>query len=317
MSYNVKSKEKGILPFMAIEKDWVSIIQKWWLAARPKTLPAAISPVLVGSGVAFSTGHFRLAPALVALFASIMIQIGTNLVNDVVDFLHGADNTDRLGPMRVTQAGLLTPRQVWTGAFISFGLATLAGIYLVILGGIPILLVGVVCIFLGIIYSAGPFPLTKNGLGDIFAFLAFGLTGVCGTAYVIAGFLPPSAWTCGVGVGALVTAILIVNNIRDIETDRRAGRRNIPVIFGRKGGEIEYAMMIGIAFLAPVILVFFNRSTPWVFICWIALPLAITLLRKITISEIGPGFNKILANTAQLLLFYSLLLSIGFAIGTF
>ncbi len=298
------------------EKGNISYVQRWLLAVRPRTLPAAVAPVLVGAGVAFHAAPVRWLPVLAALFAAVMIQIGTNLVNDVVDYLRGTDDAQRLGPLRVTQAGLLTPKQVWAGVGVSFGLAALAGLYLSIVGGLPILLLGIVCILAGFAYSAGPFPLSHNGLGDLFTMLCFGFGGVCGTAYLAAGFLPASAWASGLGVGALVTAILIVNNIRDVESDRRAGRHNIPIWFGRRGGEIEFAVMLGMAFLVPVILVGANHTTPWVFTGWLALPAALRLFRNLCATEIGPAFNQLLAATAQLTLHYSVLLTFGFVVGT-
>lgn len=300
---------------MVVQKEKLSLFQRWLLAIRPKTLPASIAPVLVGSAAAFSTGHFRWIPVLIILLTSVLIQIGANLVNDVVDYNHGTDKEDRLGPMRVTQAGVLTPRQVWAGAFVVLGASALAGVYLVILGGVPILITGLACILAALAYSTGPFPLSRNGLGDLFAFLLFGILGVCGTAFLVAGFLPPFAWLGGAGVGALVTAILIVNNIRDMASDRRAGRTNIPILLGRKGGEIEFAAMLGIAFLSPVFLVLIYQSTIWVFMCWLSIPAAVTLMRKIHTAPIDQGFNRLLALTAQLLLLYSVLLAAGFAIG--
>lgn len=300
---------------MVTQQDKYSYFQRWWFAIRPKTLSASVAPVLVGCAVAFYAGSFRWIPVFAILFASILIQIGANLVNDVVDYKRGTDKEDRLGPMRVTQAGLLTPRQVWIGSIVVLALAALAGIYLVVLGGIPILITGMVCILAAVAYSTGPFPLSRNGLGDLFAFLLFGILGVCGTTYLVAGFLPSFAWVGGAGVGVLVTAILIVNNIRDRVSDRRAGRTNIPILFGRKGGEVEYAAMLLIAFFIPFLFVFHYQITPWVFITWLALPVAANLMHKIHSAPIDQRFNRYLAQTAQLLLIYSVLLSAGLVIG--
>jgi 1,4-dihydroxy-2-naphthoate octaprenyltransferase len=297
------------------ENNSPSIMQRWVLAARPKTLPAAIAPVLVGAGAAFASQSFRWLPVLAAFLTSILIQIGTNLVNDVADYQHGTDDEKRLGPLRVTQAGLLSPRQVWGGVTVTFGMALGLGGYLVWVGGLPILAIGLFCILSAFAYSTGPFPLSRHGWGDLFTMLCFGLAGVCGTAYLAAGFLPATAWLGGVGVGALVTAILIVNNIRDIESDRRAGRRNIPILYGRQAGEIEFLVMLGIAFLVPPLLLISYRSTTWVMVVWLALPSAILLYRKLHSTPIGPAFNLILASTARLVLLYALLLAAGFMLG--
>lgn len=210
------------------------------LASRPKTLPAAISPVLVGWGIAIGIEGFQLLPALAALLCAVLIQIGTNLVNDVVDYQKGADTSERLGPVRVTHTGLLTPRQVWRGVFITFGLAALVGLYLVFDAGWPVLVIGGASILAGFLYTVGPYSLTNIGLGDLFVMLFFGFVAVCGTVFVVAGSGPLSAWLSALGVGALVTNILVVNNTRDMETDRQTGRKNIPVLFGRKGGKIEF-----------------------------------------------------------------------------
>ncbi len=294
----------------------VSTFQCWVLAARPKTLPASISPVLVGAGLGFSTHTFRWLPVLAALIVSVLIQIGTNMINDVADYERGTDDESRLGPLRVTQAGLLSPRQVWGGVAVVFGAAVALGGYLVWVGGLPILGIGVMCILAAFAYSTGPFPLSHHGWGDLFALLCFGVAGVCGTVILAAGFLPAPAWLCGVGVGAMVTAILDVNNIRDIESDQRAGRRNIPVVFGRRGGEIEYGIMLVTAFSVPPLLIGLHGSPPWVMLAWLALPSAILLYRRMLATPTGPAFNLILAATARLVFQYGLLLGIGWVLGT-
>ncbi len=294
-----------------------SMIQRWILAISTRTLPAALSPVVVGAGIGLSQGAFRILPVLAAGFAAVMIQIGTNLVNDVGDYLHGTDDENRLGPLRVTQAGLFTPKQVWMGVIVSFLLAGLAGIYLAWIGGFPVILIGSACILAGIAYTVGPYPLARHGYGDLFAFLFFGLIGVCGTVYILSGGLSSRAWLGGAGVGCLVTAILIVNNIRDIETDRRAGRSNIPIRFGRRGGEIEYALVLLIAFLIPLALIILDPKSIWTLLSWLALPEAIILFRQILRMPPGPGFNRLLAATARLCLHYSILFGAGFAISGF
>ncbi len=285
--------------------------QRWWLAIRPRTLPAALAPVLVGAALAFAGGSFRPLAVLAALLGALLIQIGTNFVNDVADFKRGTDNEQRLGPTRVTQAGLLTPRQVWAGAGLAFGLAALAGVYLIFVGGWPLLVIGLLSILAGIAYTAGPYPLAYNGLGDIFVFIFFGLVAVGGTAYVAGGDLPPAAWLAGAAVGGLIVNILVVNNIRDVETDRAGGRTNIAVRFGRAAAETEFALMLALAFLAPLAIAGLGWGSRWVLLAWLALPGGLKLLRTLRGGLAGPPLNAVLGQTATLALRYSLLLALG------
>lgn len=286
-------------------------VRRWLLAIRPRTLPAAAAPVLVGAALAYAGGGFRPLAALAALLGALLIQIGTNLVNDAADFARGADTERRLGPTRVTQAGLLNPRQVWGGAFLSFGLAALAGVYLIAVGGLPLLVVGALSILAGIAYTAGPFPLAYHGLGDLFVFLFFGLAAVAGTAYVSGGRLSPAVWSSGAAVGALVVNILVVNNIRDVESDRAAGRTNIAVRFGRRAAEAEYALMLALACAAPISMAASGQAGPWVLLSLLGLPQALKLLRALLGGLSGPPLNAVLGQTAQIALRYSLLLSLG------
>ncbi len=206
--------------------------QIWLLAARPKTLPAAASPAIVGSAVAFSVGKFHFGPALAALLGALLLQIGANLANDVFDFHRGADTQARLGPTRVTQAGLLTPTEVTRGMWVVFGLAAISGIYLTAVAGWLVVLIGVAAIAAAIAYTGGPFPLGYYGLGEIFVFIFFGLVAECGTVFVQAKGLSPLAWWSAVPMGLLVVNILVVNNLRDIETDRTAGKKTLSVRLG-------------------------------------------------------------------------------------
>lgn len=288
--------------------------QRWWLAIRPRTLPAAFAPVLVGAALAFAGGAFRPLAALAALFGALMIQIATNLVNDVADFNRGTDNEHRLGPTRVTQAGLLTPRQVWGGAALAFGLAALAGVYLIAVGGWPLLVIGLLSILAGSAYTAGPYPLAYNGLGDLFVFIFFGLVAVGGTAYVAGGSLPPATWPAGAAVGGLIVNILVVNNIRDIETDRAGGRTNIAVRFGRQAAESEYALMLALALLAPLLIVLSGWGSPWVLLAWLALPGGWKHYQTLRGGLAGPPLNAVLGQTAALALRYSVLLAAGLAL---
>lgn len=284
--------------------------QAWSLGARPKTLPAAAAPVIVGTAVAFSEGVFQAGPAAAALLAALLIQIGTNLANDVFDFKKGADTGERLGPMRVTQAGLLTPEQVTVGMGVTFGLAALLGVYLVIVGGWPILVVGLLSILAGIAYTGGPFPLGYNGLGDLFVFIFFGLAAVCGTYYVQAGFVSPAAFWAALPMGLLATAILVVNNLRDIETDRRAGKRTLAVRLGAKGARGEYLLLLIIAYLAPLVAWLSGVMSVGAVAVWLSIPLTRPLMRAVY-HDRGRALNKTLAGTARLELIYALLLSVG------
>ncbi|MFC1936633.1 1,4-dihydroxy-2-naphthoate polyprenyltransferase [Chloroflexota bacterium] len=289
----------------------MTTFDKWMLAIRPKTLPAAASPVFIGAAIAYSSGQFHLGAALAAVFGALMIQIGTNLVNDVVDFYRGADTEARLGPTRVTHTGLLSPRRVWLGVMVSFGLAALAGVYLTVLAGWPVVAIGLTSILAGVAYTAGPMPLAYNGLGDLFVMIFFGFAAVCGTAYVTARELPPSAWWASAAAGALTVNILVVNNIRDIETDRQAKRKNIPVVFGRKAAEWEFGLMLALACAAPVMLAVGKLTSPWVLLALLSAPKGLKLLNILRGGLQGPPLNPILGETAQMLLLYSLLFSIG------
>jgi 1,4-dihydroxy-2-naphthoate octaprenyltransferase len=285
----------------------------WWLASRPKTLSAAIAPVLVGSAVAFSADGFVFAAAMAALLVGLLIQIGTNFYNDYADFARGADTAERLGPMRVTQSGLLAPQTVRRGAIIAFTMAGLIGAYLIWLAGWPVALIGLGAILAGLAYTAGPWPLAYNGFGDLFAWIFFGFVAVCGTTYVQLKQVPFMGWMGGLTLGAMITALLAVNNIRDIETDRSAGRRTIPVVFGRNGGLIEYGFCFLIAYLAPLFVFFTYRQSLWYLLPLLTLPEAIRLFRFIQVTE-GRSLNKALAGTARLVLWYGVLLAVGISL---
>jgi 1,4-dihydroxy-2-naphthoate octaprenyltransferase len=289
-------------------------LQIWLLAARPKTLPAAAAPVIVGTAVAVGESVFRLGPALAALLGALLIQIGTNFANDVFDFKKGADTTERLGPLRVTQAGLLSPGQVLTGMWLTFGLATLIGLYLVIIGGWPIVVIGLLSIASGIAYTGGPFPLGYNGLGDLFVFIFFGLVAVCGTYYVQAGAVSAAALWAALPIGLLATAILVVNNLRDIETDRAAGKKTLAVRLGRQGTQVEYFLLVGLAYLVPLLMGLSGVADFWVLLTWLSIPL-LKPLSQLILGQKGRPLNQALAGTARLELIYSFLFSIGFITG--
>jgi 1,4-dihydroxy-2-naphthoate octaprenyltransferase len=256
---------------------------------------------------------FSLWLALAALLGALLIQIGTNFANDVFDYKKGADTSERLGPMRVTQAGLLSPRQVMMGMWAAFGLAALAGLYLIWVGGWPIVVIGVLSIIAGIAYTGGPFPLGYKGLGDLFVFIFFGLVAVCGTYYVQAGIVSATAVWAAVPMGFLATNILVVNNLRDIDTDRAVGKKTLAVRLGVRGTQIEYLLLLIGSYAVPPLMWLVSGSTPWVMLTWFSIPLAISLWQQI-LREKGRALNVALAGTARLELVYGVLLSVGLMI---
>jgi len=285
----------------------------WLLAARPKTLPAAAAPVIVGVAVAFFEGFFQLVPAIATLLAALLLQIGANLANDVFDFRRGADTTDRLGPIRVTQAGYLTPSQVLVGMWIVFGLAVALGIYLITVAGWLLLLIGLASILTAIAYTGGPFPLGYYGFGDLAVFLFFGLVAVCGTYYVQAGSVSGLAIWSSFPMGFLISAILVVNNLRDIETDRAAGKRTLAVRLGPTGSSWEYLLLLLGTYLTPVAIIVFDLVPGWISLAYLSLPFGVYLIRQIWCLR-GKPLNRLLAQTGQLTLGYALLFSLGLAI---
>jgi len=288
--------------------------QRWVLAARPRTLPAAAAPVIVGTAAAIQAGAFRLGPALAALLAALLLQIGANLANDVFDYKKGVDTEERLGPVRVTQAGLLAPHQVLTGMWVTFGTAALLGVYLTLTAGWPVLVIGVLAILAAIAYTGGPFPYGYRGFGELFVFLFFGLAAVCGTFYVQARQLIPLAVWAAMPMGFLASAILVVNNLRDLETDRASGRKTLSVRFGRGWTRREYLVFVGAAYFAPLIMWLDGVASPWVLLTWLSLPLVPRLARSI-LTEKGRPLNQTLAGTGQLELVYGILFSIGIILG--
>lgn len=282
----------------------------WWLAIRPRTLPAAAAPVLVGSALAFYDGVFQFLPALAALLAALLLQIGANLANDVFDFKKGADTPDRLGPPRVTQMGLLSPNQVLVGTAVVFGLAALIGLYLVSIGGWLILLIGVLSIICALAYTGGPFPLGYYGLGEVFVFIFFGLAAVCGTYYVQASRVTTLVFLSALPVGFLAMAILVVNNLRDVETDRAAGKKTLAVRLGARAARGEYYLLLLLAYLIPLFLTLENPRLVWLVLTWLSAPLAIPLLRLVN-GQVGRALNAALAGTARLEFVYAVLFALG------
>ncbi|MCC7370923.1 MAG: 1,4-dihydroxy-2-naphthoate polyprenyltransferase [Chloroflexi bacterium] len=285
-------------------------LQTWVLAARPPTLPAAIVPVLVGTAAAWAAGHFRFGPFLGALAASLLIQVGTNFANDYFDFRKGADTAERLGPVRITQSGLVPPETVKRATMLVFGLAALIGVYLSIVGGLPILVIGLCSIAAGILYTGGPFPLAYNGLGDITVFIFFGLVAVLGTYFLQTGALTSLALLYALPVAALVTAILVVNNLRDIPTDRRTGKYTLAVRIGPAGARAEYLLLVVGAYLVPVVAWGLLGGSLWLLLPWLTAPLAVMLARTVLTQE-GRPLNVALAGTGRLHLLFGLLWTVG------
>ena len=283
------------------------------MAARPRTLPAAVAPVLVGTAAAvYWAGELpRPAAFVAALLGSIFIQIGTNLANDYSDAKRGADTTDRLGPVRVTSAGLVTPRRVLNATWIAFAVAIACGIYLATVAGLVILLIGAVSIAAGILYTGGPRPYGYAGLGEVFVFLFFGLVAVNGSYYVQVEALDALPLGLSIAIGFLATAILVVNNVRDMETDRRAGKMTLAVRMGRHNAVVLYRCLVLGAFLVLPFALFAGEASALPMIAWLALPLAIGPMRAVTNRTDGPALNAALAGTGALLGAFSLLLAAG------
>ncbi|HVJ14864.1 MAG TPA: 1,4-dihydroxy-2-naphthoate polyprenyltransferase [Polyangiaceae bacterium] len=289
-------------------------LRAWVLAARPKTLSAAVVPVLVGTACVAATGGVRWGPAVAAFTGALLLQIGANFANDVFDFEKGADTEERLGPTRAVQAGLLSARAMRVGMWAVFATALAVGLYLTSVAGPLILAIGVASIISAIAYTGGPYPLGYHGLGDVFVFLFFGLVAVCGTAFVQLGTVPTLAIWAALPIGALATAILVVNNLRDIETDRRAGKRTLAVRFGEAGALFEYGLLLALAYGVPLWLAASAALRPIVVLPLATLPMAISLFMALK-RERGRALNPLLARTAKLLLLFGALFSAGIALG--
>ncbi len=307
----------------------------WWLAARPKTLPAAVAPVLVGtaagaaelraageaagalgaSAMSSAIGSLRVLPFLAALAGALLIQIATNFANDYSDFHRGADTHERLGPTRVTQAGLISPAAVRRAIIVTFGLATLVGAYLVWVGGWPIVAIGVVSIICALAYTGGPWPYGYHGLGELFVFVFFGLVAVGGSAYLQTGTLSTLALAAAVPVGFLITNILVVNNLRDLETDRAASKRTLAVLMGDRATRRQYALLVVLAYMAPVAMLLSGLAGTWVLLPLLTIPIAYRAASAILGGLSGPALNIMLAKSGKLQLLYALLLAVGLVLG--
>jgi 1,4-dihydroxy-2-naphthoate octaprenyltransferase len=295
----------------------ISTLKAWALASRPRTLPAAVAPVVVASAAAIGNHSFAFLSAAAALLVALLLQIGVNLANDYFDFKKGIDTEDRLGPVRVTQSGLISPERVKAGMMTTFILAALPGIYLMKVGGWPVLIIGIASILAALAYSGGPFPLASHGLGDLFVFIFFGLVAVCGTYYVQALCLTPLLILLGIDVGLLISAILVVNNLRDIETDRKAGKRTFAVIIGERGAKLEYTLLLTGAYILPIAIWLGGVASGWILLASLSFPMAYSLNRRIRQTSGGPVLNQALAQTAKLALVFSVLLAIGLILPLF
>jgi 1,4-dihydroxy-2-naphthoate octaprenyltransferase len=288
----------------------ISKFKSWILASRPKTLPAAVVPVMVGSALAIYQGIFFPVYSIIALLCSILIQIGTNFTNDLYDHLKGSDTKERKGPQRVLATGLISVKEMEWGIFLVFLLAFLLGLYLVYSVGLMILWIGIFSIVAGLAYTAGPFPLAYNGLGDLFVFIFFGIVGTVGTYYLHSHQFTSLAFLISLPVGALITNILIVNNYRDIEEDKTAGKNTLAVLLGKEFSRFEYVFFILISFFVPFLLHFKYDFNFWIFLPYITLPIAIALVKMIY-ALTGTQLNKTLELTAKFSAIYGLLLSVG------
>jgi len=281
------------------------------MAARPRTLPAAVAPVLVGTSLAIRYGTFHPVTFIAALLGAMLIQIGTNLSNDYSDARRGADTDERIGPVRVTAGGLVPPRQVLIATYVTFAAAVACGAYLIAVAGWALLAVGAASILAGVLYTGGPRPYGYEGLGEIFVFLFFGVVAVTGSYFVQRRALPWEAFVLAVPVGLLIAAILVVNNVRDIDTDRRAGKRTLAVRFGRERTRVLFSAMVAGAFLTSWVPWFAGALSPWLFVTAAAAPLALGVVGTVRTHTDGPSLNAALARTAKLALLFCLLLCAG------
>lgn len=298
----------------------------WVIAARPHTLPAAVAPVLVGSGLAVHDSVFAPLPAAAALVGAGLIQIGTNFANDYYDAQKGADTDARDGFTRVTQAGLIQPTRMKHAAYWTFALACAVGLYLVMIGGAPILIAGLASITAGLLYTGGPYPYGYYGLGDVFVFVFFGLIAVTGTYYVQAVaplnrfpmWIPPGSVTREAGIAslsmaALITDLLVINNVRDIETDRATGKRTLAVLIGYTGSRVQYIGLLGLAYIVPLWFLSHGFS---IIVCLpiLTLPIAVNLTRTMLTATSGDALNPALERHGKLIAGYALLFAIGLAV---
>jgi 1,4-dihydroxy-2-naphthoate octaprenyltransferase len=286
-------------------------VRIWLMAARVRTLPAAVAPVLVGTALAGYLHVFHPLRFLAALIGAMFIQIGTNLSNDYSDARRGADTEDRLGPVRVTAGGLVPPRQVLIATYLTFGIAVLAGVYLIVVAGWQLLLVGAASILAGVLYTGGPRPYGYEGLGELFVFLFFGIVAVAGSFFVQVKHLEWEAFALAVPVGLIAAGLLVVNNVRDIDTDRRAGKRTLAVRLGRPRTRVLFAVIIYLAYLLTPVTWIFGPTRAWLLLPWLTLPVAARVVRIVRNHTDGASLNGALAQTGLLQLTFCTLLAAG------
>ena len=289
----------------------LSSFKIWILACRPKTLPAAIAPVVIGSALALGDGGFHWPSAILCFLGALFIQIGTNLANDYYDFKKGTDTSERTGPVRVTQAGLISPKTVQIAAIFSLGVALIIAFELSLRGGWPLLAIGIAAIVSGFLYTAGPRPLGYNGLGEVFVFIFFGPVAVSGTYYIQTREINPAVILAGIAPGLLSAAILVVNNLRDIETDRKANKRTLAVRFGKTFTQMQYIFFISIASLMPLAIYMLIHERIHILWSSVILLFAAFSIHTVCSKNDGPSLNQALTRTGLLLLTYSLLFSFG------
>ncbi len=283
----------------------------WLMASRPKTLPLGLAPVLVGTALAGWLHVFHPLRFVAALLGSIFIQIGANLSNDYSDAHRGADTEDRLGPMRVTAGGLVPPSQVLIAIYVTFGLAVLCGVYLIAVAGWQLLLIGVASIIAGVLYTGGPRPYGYEGLGEVFVFLFFGVAAVAGSYFVQLRDFSWESFVLSAPVGLIASAVLVVNNTRDIDTDRRAGKRTLAVRMGRERSRRLFAAMVLLAYPVALVPWFAGPLRLWLALPFLSLPLAFAVIRIMFAHTDGPSLNRALARTGQLQLVFCVLLAAG------
>jgi 1,4-dihydroxy-2-naphthoate octaprenyltransferase len=293
----------------------VTRAQAWVLAARPKTLTAAAAPVLAGVGVAAHHATFRPLPAFAALLGALLIQIATNLANDYYDFVRGGDTEERVGPVRVTQAGLIPAAEVKRGMIAALVAASVVGVYLVAVGGWSVVWIGLSSLALAVLYTGGPYPLAYHGLGDLFVFVFFGLVAVSGTYYVQGLAWPGDAFLAGAAMGALTTAILVVNNLRDLETDAKVGKRTLAVRIGRGGTRAEYVFALLLAFAVPVAGIIRFDWPLHVMATWAALPFCAGPVRTVCTFNDPRELFPALGQTSRVVALYGILIAAGLALG--
>jgi len=286
-------------------------VRVWLMAARLRTLPVSVAPVLVGTALAGYIHAFHPLRFVAALVGAVFIQVGTNLSNDYSDARRGADSDDRLGPVRVTAGALVPPGRVLVATYISFGIAVLAGIYLIAVAGWQLLLVGGASILAGVLYTGGPRPYGYEGLGEVFVFLFFGIVAVAGSFFVQVTHVSWEAFALAIPVGLLAAAILVANNCRDIDTDRRAGKRTSAVRLGRQRTRSLFAALIYLAYLLAPLTWLFGPLSAWLLLPWLSLPAAAAIVRVLRNRTDGPSLNQALAQTGMLQLAFCMLLAAG------